>query len=160
MPLHPPKHISSTKGLGLNTTKTMRHVTRDVSIGTEIWHDMREPWREGETIIAQPGYVWTTRWEVGKPYIITKFHDADAHLIGVYCDVTRPVAAIDGGFACVDLYLDVWQIAGQDPVILDEDELTAAVQAGFVQQEEAAIARGIANDVLIKLKTDAGFVQF
>lgn len=93
---------------------------------------MDEPWCEGPTVIARTDYTWTTKWEVGKPYIITKFQDADSNFIAVYCDVARHVEAIDDSFAFVDLYLDVWQIPGQDPIILDEDELREAVDAGYV----------------------------
>jgi predicted RNA-binding protein associated with RNAse of E/G family len=160
MTLHPPKHISSIVGLGLNTTKMMRRINNRISIGTEVWNDMQEPWREGETIIAEPGYIWTTKWEVDKPYIITKFQDADSNLIAIYCDVARPIKAVGNGFTFTDLYLDVWQIPGQEPVVLDEDELKAAVKAGFINSNEASEACRVANELVAKLKNDPGFLKF
>lgn len=96
---------------------------------------MKEPWVEGSTIIAEQGYIWKTKWEVGKPYVITKFQDAASNLIAVYCDVARPVEVIEGGFTFVDLYLDVWQVVGKDAVILDENELQDAVEAEYVSTE-------------------------
>ena len=148
MSIHQPKNISSTEGLGINTTKSMRRINESVSIGTEVWNDMKEPWVEGRTVIAKPGYIWTTKWETGKPYIITKFQDAAANLIAVYCDVARPIEERSGGFSFVDLYLDVWQVAGQDPVILDEDELKQAVIAGYITEDEAHGAKIVAEALI------------
>jgi predicted RNA-binding protein associated with RNAse of E/G family len=160
MTLHPPRNISSIEGLGVNTTKSMQHISERVSIGTEVWNSMKEPWKEGTTIIAEPGYIWTTKWELDKPYIITKFQDAVNNLIAIYCDVARPVQAIEGGFSFIDLYLDVWQVPGEEPRILDEDELMQAVEASYISPEEANEARRIANDLVISLKNDPEFLKF
>lgn len=160
MTLHPPKNISSTQGLGIGTTKSMRRISDSISIGTEVWNEMNEPWAEGDTIIAKPGYVWTTKWEVGKPYIVTKFQDADRDLIAVYCDVARPVQASEGGFSFTDLYLDVFQLPGQDPIVLDEDELEDAVKAAYITQDEAEVAQEIASELMLSLKSDQEFLKF
>lgn len=159
MALHPPKQISSTEGLGVNTTKTMRRISDRVSIGTEVWNDMEEPWREGDTIIAMPGYVWTTKWELDKPYVITKFHDTAAHLVGMYCDVARPIQASGEGFIFTDLYLDVWQIPGKEAIILDEDELADAVNAAYITPDEAEEARRVARVIATSLN-DPEFINF
>lgn len=160
MTLHPPKLITSTEGLGVGTTKTMRKVNDHISIATEVWNTMKEPWAEGATIIAKPGYVWETKWEVGKPYIITKFYDAAANLVAIYCDVSRPVQKTEGGFSFVDLYLDVWQPTGQEPVILDEDELEEAVRARYITPEEADEARDVARQLVNNLKNNPNFLDF
>jgi predicted RNA-binding protein associated with RNAse of E/G family len=160
MALHPPRLISSTKGLGLNTTKTMHRVNDRVSIGTEIWNELEKPWTEGDTIIALPGYRWVTKWEIGKPYIITKYHDEKGSLIAIYCDVTQPVRAVEGGFEFIDLYLDVWQIPGQEPVILDEDELQDAITAGYLNANEAHEAERIAKEIIINIKISPDFLNF
>lgn len=143
--LHPPKYISSFKGLGVNTTKTMRRMSDTISIGTETWNAMNEPWREGEIIIAKPGYTWVTKWEVGAPYVITKFYDHEENLIGIYCDISRPVKKIEDGFSFVDLYLDVWQPVDEKPMILDEDELNEAVKLEYISHDEAESARKTAT---------------
>jgi predicted RNA-binding protein associated with RNAse of E/G family len=160
MTLHPPRLISSIEGLGLNTTKTMQRISDQVSIGTEVWNDLEKPWAEGETIIALPGYKWVTKWEVGKPYIITKYHDEKDALIAIYCDVTRPVKAIEGGFEFIDLYLDVWQIPGKEPIVLDEDELQDAIIAGYLNTGEAHKAERIAKEIIINIKNSPDFLNF
>jgi predicted RNA-binding protein associated with RNAse of E/G family len=145
--IHPPTRISSIKGLGLNTSKTMKHETDNFAVGTEIWGELEKPWRQGETIIALPGYKWVTQWEVGKPYIITKFYDAEGNFIATYCDVARPLRRVDGGFETDDLYLDVWQVADSAPIILDEDELEIAITAGHITKDEAMISRQVADNL-------------
>lgn len=160
MSLHPPKNVSSAEGLGLNTTKSMQRISDSESIGTEVWNEMDEPWREGLTIIAEAGYVWTTKWEVGEPYIVTKFQDAALNLIAIYCDVARPVEKIEDRFTFVDLYLDVWQQPGKDPIILDEDELEDAVGAGYISNDEAIQAKRVADELVARLKNDTEFLKF
>jgi len=157
MTIHPPRLISSIDGLGLNTTKTMRRISDQVSIGTEIWNELEKPWVEGNAIIAKPGYRWITKWEIGKPYIITKYHDEKGALIAIYCDVTRPVKVIDGGFEFIDLYLDVWQIPGKDPVVLDENELQDAIVAGYISTNEAHEAEQVANKIIDNIKNNPNF---
>ena len=160
MTAHPIKRISSIEGLGLNTTKTMRRLSDTVSIGTEVWHELHEAWKEGDTIIAQQGYIWTTKWELNKPYVITKFQDENNKLIAIYCDISRPVKQIDGGFEFEDLYLDVWQIPGQNPIILDENELAEAVIAKYLTKDEASETKRVANSLILALKTDPTFLAF
>lgn len=55
MPIHRPKLISSVEGLGPNTTKSMKYISSTVAIGTEVWNELQEPWKEDDTIIALPG---------------------------------------------------------------------------------------------------------
>jgi predicted RNA-binding protein associated with RNAse of E/G family len=160
MSLHRPRLISSIEGLGLNTTKTMQYLTDDLAIGTEIWDTLEKPWQEGEIIIAQPGYKWVTRWETGKPYIINKFYDDKDNFIAFYCDVARPVRRIDGGFEFDDLYLDIWQPVGQPALILDDDELQDAVEAGYVTQTEANEAQAIGKQLEQMLENSAKVTQF
>jgi predicted RNA-binding protein associated with RNAse of E/G family len=55
---------------------------------------------------------------------------------------------VDGGFEYDDLYLDVWQVPGHQPELLDEDELEEAVAAGYVTKGDAAEARRVAKQVM------------
>lgn len=160
MSLHPPKRISSTEGLGLNTKKHMDYVSNTLAFGTEIWSELEKPWQQDNTIIALPGYVWRTRWEVGKPYIINKYLDDKRKLIGIYCDINRPVEKTKDGFAFDDLYLDVWQIPGSKPVVLDEDELEEAVKAGYISKKEAGWAHKEALKVMELLLTRPDLLEF
>lgn len=131
-----------------------------LAIGTEVWNELDEAWKEGDTVIARTGYKWVTRWEVGKPYVINKFYDDVDSLIGIYCDVTRPVRLIDGGFEFDDLYLDVWEVAGKSIVILDEDELENALRADYITADETDEARRISQELVVLLKNGSYILQF
>jgi predicted RNA-binding protein associated with RNAse of E/G family len=152
--IHPPTRISSIEGIGLNTSKTMKYETENFGIGTEVWGELEKPWRQDNTIIAMPGYKWITHWEVGKPYIVSRFYDAKGNYIATYCDVARPLRRVDGGFETDDLYLDAWQIAGTAPIILDEDELEMAIVAGYISKEEAIVAGQVAEALCRMLHDD------
>lgn len=160
MTIHPPKTRSSLKGFGDGNNKQIDFITNDLAICTEIWNEMDKPFVGSGVIIANTGYKWVTRWETGKPYIIYKFYDQNNVLVGIYSDICRPVKRVEGGFEFEDLYLDVWQVPGRDPVILDEDELMQAVEAGYVTSEEADAARKAAEYVINILKNDPDFLNF
>jgi predicted RNA-binding protein associated with RNAse of E/G family len=133
-------------------------MTNDLAIGTEVWGFIEKPWAEGKTIIAKEGYVWLTRWETNKPYIITKFFDNKGNLLGIYCDITKPVRRTKEGFEFDDIYLDVWQIPGYKPIILDEDELSEAVKLGYISTEAANEARIVAEGLVKVLNQPANNV--
>jgi predicted RNA-binding protein associated with RNAse of E/G family len=151
MTVHKPKLISSSKGLGVNTKKTIKYINDNLAIGTEVWGFLEKPWAEGNTIIAKEGYVWITRWETNKPYVITKFFDNSNNLVGIYIDVTKPVRRIADGFEFDDMYLDVWQTPGTSPTILDEDELSEALTAGFINTKDVTNARIVAKELVREL---------
>jgi predicted RNA-binding protein associated with RNAse of E/G family len=156
MSLHKPKLESSHAGLGLpNTTRTMNYLDQNTGILTEIWNDMSEPWAEGETVIARPGWRWVSKWQVGKPYNIVKFFTETGKLVGVYVDVCEPVKRTANGFEFLDLYLDIWTEADKTPVLLDENELTDALEAGYITPHQAQKARLVASQVMEMLKDPA-----
>jgi predicted RNA-binding protein associated with RNAse of E/G family len=152
MTLHSPKLITSAQGLGVGTKKQIDFITNDLAIGTETWGQLEAPWVESGKVIAQKDYRWVTKWETSKPYIITKFYDDSNKLIGTYCDISSCVQRVENGFEFYDMYLDVWQTPNNDPVILDVDELEAALAAGFITPEEARDARRAAKKVIELIK--------
>lgn len=160
MHIHPPRRISSVEGLGVNTIKQLEWSSDTLAFGTETWGKMEKPWQQDDTIIALPGYTWRTRWEVGKPYIINKYLDNNGELVGIYCDICRPVEKIENGLAFDDLYLDVWQVSGSAPIILDEDELTEAIKVGYISSEEAATARQYAEEMKQLLLSQPNLLNF
>lgn len=160
MLLHPPRRISSDEGLGISTVKRLDWVSDSLAYGTEVWGELEKPWQHDAIIIALPGYIWRTRWEVGKPYIINKYLNDKGELVGVYCDICRPVEKFGSGLAFDDLYLDVWQVPGHPPALLDEDELEEAVEVGYLSDKEAVIARHHAEEVVHMLQTQSNILDF
>ena len=138
----------------------MVFISDDLVIGTETWNKLDEPWSESGVTIAQEGYVWVTKWEVGKPYIITKFLNEAGELVGVYCDVSTPVKRNDNTFEFIDLYLDVWRETGQSPRILDEDELQDAVSASYISKKDADSALAVAKQLVQELAGNSKLLDF
>lgn len=133
--LHKPKFISSATGLGLpgNTISYKRNGSRVLT--TEVWGKMNKPWREGDTIIAKPGYKWVTEWVVGRNYVVTRFLDIKNTIIAHYFDVCSPVTVKNDIYSFYDWYLDVWCPFGKSPFVLDMDELVAAKKAGYIVEK-------------------------
>lgn len=153
MPIHEPKRESTKVGLGLpNTTKQLAYNSPDHATLTEVWNDMPNgAWHQDDIVIAEPGYTWVSDWHVGQPYVITQFFDASMNLVGTYIDITRPVRKVSDAFEYDDLYLDIWQVPGRRPEILDRDDLNEAVSMGFVSAADARRAEDIAQQIVRRL---------
>ncbi len=144
-----------------NTTRRVSYPTTDTLLLDEIWNEMSEDWREGDTVIAKPGYKWISKWQVGKPYVIVKFYDNNENLVGVYCDVCHPVRRIENRLEYQDLYLDVWWTPkSSEPVVLDEDELQEALERKYVSSEDAEFAKSIAQELINKISENHPELQF
>jgi len=153
MSIHSPSFESSIVGLGDNTRKSMRILDDGTGIGTEDWLDIPNPWKIGDVVIAEKDYQWITHWVPNREFVVTQFFNPERKSIGVYCDITRPVKRIDGGFSYEDIYLDVWKQEGQTAKLLDEDELVAGVEANFLTRHEANRALRIAGYLLSDLSS-------
>ena len=81
-------------------------------------------------------YLWP-----GKPFEIGVFHHPRGTLLGCYVNLIRPPRLDSQPWVVEDLYLDVWVPAGGRGVLLDEEELGAAVGRGDVSAGEAAEVR-------------------
>ena len=117
--------------------------------------------KQDDVIIAEPGFKWVSKWQVGKPYVIVKYYNGDDQLVGIYCDVCRPVKQTEDGLEYEDLYLDVWMAAcSKEPVILDENELREAFEQGFLNKADVGFARSVALVLVEKLKNNGPELQF
>lgn len=152
--LHLPKKLNSTIGLGLSSLgNKSEYIGNNVIITTKVWEQLEEPWREGETIIAQEGYKWVTRWELDKTYLITTIFNENNELIGIYCDICSPITREGISFTCYDWYLDVWKEQNNPPIILDEDELNAAREKEYLSINQVQQAKAAAHFLIELLKT-------
>lgn len=153
--IHEPSHLSSAKGMGLpNCTKTSEEKSPTVLITKEVWNEMESPWVAEGTTIAKPGYTWFTKWEEGLSHTIWKAYDEEGNYVALYVDIGSEVKKnANGDYEAEDWYLDVFQPAGGKPVLLDEDELEEAVRLGYLNNEQANLAKREADKVLKELET-------
>jgi len=85
----------------------------------------------------------------GDPFSVLLFQAENGRLRGWYVNLERPQRRTSRGFDYEDELLDVWMpVDGDDPELLDEDELEEAVARGYVSTERAAVIRANAERVL------------
>jgi predicted RNA-binding protein associated with RNAse of E/G family len=90
--------------------------------------------------------VWFTF--PGAWHDIARFHDDAGRFTGVYANVLTP-PVIDGPvWRTTDLFLDVWIPSGGAAVLLDEDELVEAEEAGSIDASTARRARQEAHRLI------------
>lgn len=106
------------------------------------------PLMAGPDVMLEDGSraVWFTF--PGAWHDIGLFHLADGTFTGLYGNVLTPPVLGPGAWKTTDLFLDIWIPAGGEPVLLDEDELGAALAAGHIDAKTAARAREEADRLL------------
>ncbi len=112
-------------------------------------NSLHQPLRVGGQIAAEPGssLVWFTF--PGAAYDVGRFHLADGTFTGLYADILEPVERLGPlEWRAVDLFLDLWLPAAGGVVLLDEDELDAALARGWIAPQTAASARAEANRLM------------
>lgn len=96
---------------------------------------------------ARAPIVWLT--VPGAWYDVGRFHDDRGTFTGFYTNIlTPPDFHGPGEWSTTDLFLDVWQPIGAPPILLDVDELDAAVSQGTVDAADATRARAEAARIL------------
>jgi hypothetical protein len=128
---------------------------QDDADGTVLWlppesayaigDDLFCEWTYQERVLHR-GQLRVTRGD--DPFSVFLFTNHDGTFRGWYVNLERPQQRTELGFDYEDELLDVWVALGQQPELLDEDELDEAVQHGFVSGEHAATIRATAERVL------------
>ena len=95
---------------------------------------------EGRTVLEDGAdVVWFTF--PGLWHDIGRFHTADGAFTGIYANVLTPVELrADHTWETTDLFLDFW-MDERGARVLDEEELSEALDRGWVDPPTAAIAR-------------------
>lgn len=107
------------------------------------------PVRVHDRIVLEDGgpVIWFT-WP-DRMHDVGCFHDLHGRCTGHYANIITPVQfRSPTEWETTDLFLDVWVGADGTVALLDEDELAAAVAAGAVGQDVAALARAEADRLL------------
>ena len=86
---------------------------------------------KGRTV-CENGYRGMLFEFVKEWYEIIKIWNPKGEFMGYYCNINRPPERFEGGYEAVDLFLDLWVFPDMEYVVLDEDELSEAVDKGLV----------------------------
>jgi predicted RNA-binding protein associated with RNAse of E/G family len=121
------------------------HADNDVTVTVVRATRLEQPVQVDGDVILENGspVIWFTF--PGADHDIGLFHTRAGAFTGIYANILTPVEFVSPTeWRCTDLFLDVW-ISNGTARILDEDELTAAVQSGWVDEATADSARATAH---------------
>ena len=102
---------------------------------------------DGLGVEQQAGDVATTRFREGRWWYPTVYRGENGTHRGTYVNICTPVELFPSEARYVDLHVDVLEHADGTVERVDEDELTAAVDAGELSPELAERAREVASAV-------------
>ena len=103
------------------------------------------PRRLAGRVIADTGFlavwfIYRDRW-----YDVGKFYDRAGEQVGYYCDILKPTHKLllnsTRTTTLTDLFLDLWITPRGKYYVLDEDELQAALNKGYISKTLASAAR-------------------
>lgn len=109
-----------------------------------------KPVRIDEATTLRPGSLLIWFLQPGQPFEIGAFYHGRGTFQGYYINLIRPPRLESPPWIIDDLYLDVWLPEGGDGVLLDEDELEAAVARGELTAEEAGEVRELGARLLAR----------
>ncbi len=108
-----------------------------------------EPVRIDETTTLRPGSLLMWFLRPGQPFEIGAFYHGRGNFQGYYINLIRPPRLDSSPWIIEDLYLDVWLPEGGSRVLLDEDELNAAVARADLSAAEAQEVRALGERFLV-----------
>ncbi len=86
-------------------------------------------------VVKEPGDRGVTRLRPGDWYVVHEYLDKSGRLLGVYANVNTPVEVGHGRAKYFDLYIDVVKKPGEEPRIVDREQLEEARRQGLVSGE-------------------------
>ena len=109
-----------------------------------------KPVRIDEATTLRPGSLLLWFLRPGQPFEVGAFYHGRGTFQGYYINLIRPPRLQSRHWIIEDLYLDVWLPEGGEGVLLDEDELDAAVARGELSVEEAGEVRAVGARLLAR----------
>lgn len=94
-----------------------------------------------ETIrIADAGYAWVQQFPSDAHHAVTSMFDATGQLVQTYVDICLRTGVEDGRIYWEDLFLDLIVLPSGEVLLVDTDELEAALEQGIISEAEYALA--------------------
>lgn len=116
---------------------------------------------ENRLKIVDEGYLWLQLAPRDGWWWLTAMYDEKARLVQFYFDITLGnLLAPDGESRFADAFADVVISPGQEPRIVDEDELWQAVQEGLLSREQAELVMDRARLIALKYRDCEELVSF
>lgn len=112
----------------------------------ELEREIRTPGLyDGLGVAKEPGDRAVTEFGAGQWWYRTRYLSAGGELKGEYYNINTPIEVYPDRIRYVDLELDLVQLPGGEPRLIDEAELDKALAKGWVSERLAAKAREVAQ---------------
>lgn len=125
------------------------HTSDDVIVTVMRATPLNRPIKVNDKTILEDGApaIWFTF--PGRSYDVGRFHTRERLFTGIYANILTPVEFVSSvEWRTTDLFVDVWLDAAGTVQVLDEDELSDAVNAGWLSTEVADRARQTAYELI------------
>lgn len=103
---------------------------------------------DGLGVEKRPGDYSITTVELSSWHIVHEYYSREGKLLGIYANINTPPEVSMKGIRYLDLYVDVVKRPGEEPRIIDLDQLEDAAEKGYITEalresamEEAEKAR-------------------
>lgn len=118
--------------------------------GRQIEDPRKGPWRARYDAVQR---FWADRW-----YNWTELRRRGGAWAGEYIHIATPAVVRDGVLTYVDLELDVWWPAGEEPRVEDRDEFAVATAVCSYPANVVARAEAAVTEVLARIAARRGGV--
>ena len=126
---------------------------------TEI-EEVTRPYVIGDICFRDNGYSETIFQPDGENWRVCALYDDKGSIIEWYFDITRKNAVDENGRPyCDDLYLDAALMPNGEIIVLDEDELKAALDEGSITQQDFELAYRVLGELREKKILDVGRME-
>jgi len=103
--------------------------------------------------VADSGYCWLQHFPEGAHHTVTTMVDATGAVVQWYIDICADQGVTADGIPWLDdLYLDIVVLPSRATVLLDADELEAALKAGTITETQYDLAWREADTLLRDIK--------
>lgn len=107
----------------------------------------------GQICIADAGHTWVQVACHGQPWWLTAMFDREGRFLQIYFDIARPPCFADPDNPTFqDLYLDVVLTSQKELVVMDREELEAALANGDIDRETYDFALAACQKLLVWLE--------
>ncbi len=114
--------VSSASLDGLRVTLTLEREIRSPGV------------LDGLGVEKRPGDTVVTTIDTGKWHIIHEYRAQDGSLLGYYLNINTPPEVSLRGVRYLDLYIDVVKRPGEEPEIIDREQLDEAYENGILTE--------------------------
>ena len=104
-------------------------------------------------IPKEPGYSGVTRVFMGEWITIHEYYSSNGSLVGVYANINTPPEIGFSGIKYLDLYIDVVKKPGEEPLVVDQEQLEESCEEGFLTKSLCSEARTMASRTVGLLKS-------